>query len=72
MDLGAKLRASAAGDVSLDKEVEGYRDQDQDERQDQRLILGPSDMGVPPPTENIGFHGGISLRTLSWGGRLTL
>jgi hypothetical protein len=29
-------------------------------------------MGVPPPTENIGFHGGISLRTLSWGGRLTL
>jgi hypothetical protein len=58
MDLGAKLRASAAGDVSLDKEVEGYRDQDQDERQDQRLILGPSDMGVPHRPKTLVFMAG--------------
>ena len=69
MDLGSQLHAAAAGDVSpkrspttqrLEKHVEGDRDKDEDERQDQRLILGPAEI-LPPPIENADVHGGMSL-----------
>lgn len=70
MDLGSQLHAAAAGDVRpkrsplyagrLEKHVEGDRDKDEDERQDQRLILGPPEI-LPPPIENADVHGGMSL-----------
>jgi hypothetical protein len=69
VDLGSQLHAAAAGDVRpkrspptrrLEKHVEGDRDKDEDERQDQRLILGPPEI-LPPPIENADVHGGMSL-----------
>ena len=54
----------------LKEDVEGDRDQGEDESEDHRLILGPAEM-LPPPIENADIHGGISLN-VSWGGRLTV
>jgi hypothetical protein len=44
--------------LELEKDVEGDRNKDEDERQDQRLILGPPEM-LPPPIENADIHGGL-------------
>ena len=66
---GAELRAPATGSL-LKEDVEGDRDQDEDESEDHRLILGPAEM-LPPPIENADIHGGIPL-SVSWGGRITV
>jgi hypothetical protein len=45
----------------LKKDVEGDRDQNEDESEDHGLILGPAEM-LPPPVENADINGRISLK----------